>query len=68
MAEGQGRAAWARTALLAAILANAHRDPRRTRAFEPKDFDPYARGDARRRLDDGTTMEMIKQALTGRKG
>lgn len=41
MAEARGRADWGRTAAVLALLANAHRDPRRTRAFKPADFSPY---------------------------
>ncbi|MCK6458228.1 MAG: hypothetical protein L6Q92_17075 [Phycisphaerae bacterium] len=26
-----------------ALIANAHRDPKKTRAFKPSDFDPFAR-------------------------
>ena len=26
-----------------ALLANCHRDPKKTRAYRPKDFDPFAR-------------------------
>ncbi len=46
MAEGHGRDAWSRAALLCAVLANAHRDPRKGRALTPADFDPYARAQA----------------------
>ncbi|HPD28577.1 MAG TPA: hypothetical protein PLL20_01175 [Phycisphaerae bacterium] len=37
------RDAWQRTSSLMALIANTHRDPRRTRAFRPSDFDPFAR-------------------------
>jgi len=37
------RDAWGRTSSLMALLANLHRDPRRTQAFRPGDFDPFAR-------------------------
>ena len=41
MAEGRGRAEWSRWSNLMALIANANRDPRRTRAFRPRDFNPY---------------------------
>lgn len=41
MAEGRGREAWTRESILLALLANAHRDPKRTQAFRPSDFNPY---------------------------
>jgi len=28
---------------LLALLANCHRDPKKTRVFRPSDFDPFAR-------------------------
>ena len=69
MAEGLGRERWAHTALLCAIIANAHRDPHRTRPFKPADFDPYAPEDRHERVvGDGESLAMLKEALTGRKG
>jgi len=44
MAEGRGREAWTRESILLALLANAHRDPKRTQAFRPSDFNPYELG------------------------
>ena len=44
MAEARGRADWARTASLMALVANTNRDPKKTRPFRPSDFDPYASG------------------------
>jgi hypothetical protein len=42
MAEGRQREAWNHTAALMALLANCHRDPKRSRAFRPDDFHPMA--------------------------
>ncbi len=42
MAEARERSGWARASALLALIANAHRDPKKTRAFKPGDFDPYA--------------------------
>ena len=42
MAEARGREAWGRASALMALVANAHRDPRKSRAFKPADFDPYS--------------------------
>lgn len=41
MAEGRGRAAWDIASSVMALIANVNRDPRRTRAFRPRDFNPY---------------------------
>jgi hypothetical protein len=43
MAEGRSRDEWARTSSLLALIANAHRDRKKTRAFKPSDFDPFAK-------------------------
>lgn len=43
MAEARMRDAWARTSSLMALIANAHRDPKKTRAFRPSNFDPFAK-------------------------
>ena len=43
MAEGRQRADWARNSALMALIANTQRDPKKTRAFRPSDFDPFAR-------------------------
>lgn len=43
MAEARQRSQWARTSTLLALIANAHRDAKKTRAFKPSDFDPFAR-------------------------
>lgn len=41
MAEGRNRAHWQHTSSVLALLANAHRDPKKTpRPFKPSDFDP----------------------------
>lgn len=43
MAEGRQRSEWARTSALMALIANTQRDPKKTRALRPSDFDPFAR-------------------------
>jgi hypothetical protein len=43
MAEARARDAWSRTSSLMALLANCHRDPKKTRAYRPSDFDPFSR-------------------------
>jgi len=69
MAEGLGRERWAHTSLLCALIANANRDPKRTRPLKPSDFDPYSIRDRRERVvADEESLAMLKEALTGRKG
>lgn len=42
MAEARCHADWARTSALMALAVNLVRDPRRTPAAKPNDFNPYA--------------------------
>jgi len=41
MAEAKNRQAWAHTSALLALIANCHRDPKKTRPFQPADFHPH---------------------------
>ena len=42
MTEGHARDHWNRMSALMALLANCHRDPKRTAPIKPSDFDPFA--------------------------
>ncbi len=44
MAEARQRHDWAMTSSLLALLANCHRDPKKSRPLKPADFDPFSRG------------------------
>jgi hypothetical protein len=41
MAEARGRDNWAHTSALLALIANVNRDPRKTPAASPADFNPF---------------------------
>jgi len=43
MAEAKSRAAWDHTASILALVANIHRDPKKSRPFVPADFHPHER-------------------------
>lgn len=43
MADGRSRLEWSIASCQMALMANCHRDPKRGRSFEPRDFDPYCR-------------------------
>lgn len=73
MAEARQRAAWARTASLCCLIANANRDVRRKPSpFTADDFNPYARPQAA--VPAGkTAFRMLKRMFVkgpdkGRKG
>lgn len=42
MAEGRSRSLWGHTSSVLCLLANVNRDPKKTRAYRPADFDPHA--------------------------
>ncbi len=44
MGEARSRQAWAHTSSLLAMLANIHRDPKKSRTYKPADFNPHASG------------------------
>jgi hypothetical protein len=69
MAEGQGRERWAHTSLIAAILANANRDPKKGRALRPEDFDPYATRQSRPDVIEVNqdNIGLLRQAFTGKR-
>ena len=68
MAEGHGRDEWGRTALLCALVANAHRDPKKGRAFKVADFDPFGREPGEVIEVNRENIGTLKQAFVGRKG
>jgi hypothetical protein len=70
MAEARGREAWAHTSAILALIANVNRDPKKTKAFKPSDFDPYAAKDKRDEAIEVNreNIETLKEAFLGRKG
>lgn len=41
MADGRGKMEWAQTSNLMAMIVNVMRDPKKTKAVKPADFNPY---------------------------
>jgi hypothetical protein len=70
MTEARGREAWAHTSAILALIANVNRDPKKTRAFKPSDFDPYSARDKRDEAIEVNreNIETLKQAFLGWKG
>ena len=61
MAEARGRDAWAHTSTVLAMIANVNRDPKKTPAFQPADFDPHQLAEPRRRkIDQGTAFRLLE--------
>lgn len=42
MADGRSQALWSHTSAVLALLANVHRDPKKSKAFKPSDFNPHS--------------------------
>ncbi len=42
MAEARAKENWTHTSSVLAMIANVNRDPKKSRAFRPDDFNPYA--------------------------
>ena len=42
MSDARQRHEWSIASTLMAVLANIHRDPKRSRTLKPSDFDPFA--------------------------
>ena len=69
MARGRGKAEWARTSAILALLANAHRDPAKTRPFTPADFDPYETEAKKRPFPKTKDLSVLKAIFVdGRQG
>ena len=51
--------------MLCALIGNAHRDPKKGRAFRPGDFDPYGRDGGETVQVDRKNIGLLKQAFTG---
>ena len=64
MAEGLGRERWAHTSAVMALIANAHRDPKKAGVFTPDDFNPFAEREARIVLPDRKeAFRLMKQVF-----
>jgi hypothetical protein len=66
MAEGRSRSLWGHTSALLAMLANTHRDPKKSRAWRPEDFDPHTRSGRGEAIEvNRETVGLMREAFTG---
>jgi hypothetical protein len=65
MAEGRGTSEWDRTAVICTILANANRDPKKSRAFGVEDFTPYRQAVVAAPTEDVAAMKKAFQRIGG---
>ncbi len=61
MAEARGRDNWQHTSALLALLANIHRDPKRSGPFKPDDFNPYAQRKGAAKVDRKTGFAALRE-------
>jgi hypothetical protein len=66
MAEARGRDNWAHTSAVLALVANVNRDPKKTRAYKPSDFDPYSAREKRDEAIEVTDMAVLQDAFTNK--
>lgn len=69
MAEARAKEKWQHTSSLLCLIANVNRDPKKSRAFKPSDFNPF---ETKRLRPDAITVNkdnihILREAFTGRK-
>jgi hypothetical protein len=64
MHDGRSKSTWGHTSVILALIANVNRDPKKSDAFKPSDFDPHARKSASRPLPK-VSMKSLKSTLMG---
>ena len=65
MAEARSRESWAHTSAVLALTANCHRDPKKTRAFTPADFNPH-KDEKNKKPIRTTDLKILKQVFVDR--
>ena len=66
MAEARACSEWAHTSAVLAMLANAHRDPKKTRVFAPSDFNPLEARKRKRVLGRRKDLSILKTVFVDR--
>jgi hypothetical protein len=68
--ELKDRMAWNRVSALMALQCNINRDPKKTKAFNPSDFNPYLQKQAKQNVievKDSESKALFKEAFEGRR-
>ncbi len=66
MAEAKVRDHWAHTSAILAMIANAHRDPKKTRPFTPADFNPLEQRSQNESVIRGNDLSILKSVFVDR--
>ncbi len=67
MAEAKVRDNWAHTSAILAMIANAHRDPKKTRPFTPADFDPMEQRQSNQPIIRTSDLSILKQVFVDKR-
>lgn len=69
MHEGAGQDKWSRTAAVICVIANANRDPKKSKQFKPADFDPYEIAKRKERHEASKeSLELLRETMQAWKG
>lgn len=71
MHEGAGQDRWSHTSAILCVIANANRDPKKSKQFKPSDFDPYEiakRKEKERHDADPESLAMLRETMQAWKG
>ncbi len=69
MSEGAGRERWQHTSAILCMMANNARDPKKTKAYKPEQFDPYAiAAKKERNTADPQSLELLRDTLLAMQG
>jgi len=63
MAEAKVREQWSHTSMLLALTANVNRDPKKTRAFSPTDFNPLEAGKRNRVIGKTKDLSILRRVF-----
>jgi len=66
MAEARTRDNWAHTSAMLAMIANAHRDPKKTKPFMPADFNPMEQQQANQPIIRTNDLSILKSVFVDR--
>lgn len=65
MSDGRGKHAWSQTCSIVAAIANAFRDPKKSKPIMPDDINPYTIADRRENEIEVTSMSEIRKLFKG---
>jgi len=67
MAEAKGQDHWNHTSALMALVANVHRDPKKSKVLKPADFHPHIKGQTKRDKPPKADITLLKTVFVDRR-